>query len=546
MKQFELPTIGLLTEGKLALTRFLTKEKIKERLLRFKQSFRTSHTTRGFCALGFFTALLISITASHIGFVYHTSINGQVVGYVTSTCKIHQAMSTAEARASDILKENYSFNKPVVTTFAIAKSDKCISTSELENAITDQIDEISNLAILSINGVEIGGMESATEVQSVLNQIKSNLTTSLSNPDNADISFQQKVLIQYKAAPTQVKMTGKELFNLLSPGNTTVVYTVPENATVSQVLQETGATLESLSYLNPRVDFTGQTGSTSSNTTATDMAFSSNAKDVSLNNINTLKLAAVSAKSDTVSHVQTLSDTSESSSENSKTPLTGGMQLTIPNTANSILTVQAIEIESRTEEIPYSTVTKENDQLAKGTENVAQEGVTGSKNVTEQVCYVNGIRQFSTVVNSEVTAQPQEEIVEIGTKVDPTVGTGIMIRPFAAGVVTSDYGYRNGGEFHTGVDFAGSAGSNVVAADNGTVIWAGWKGNYGKCVMIDHGNGLVTLYGHNSELEVSVGDVVTQGTVIAKVGSTGRSTGPHCHFEVRLDGKVQNPWNYIS
>ena len=237
------------------------------------------------------------------------------------------------------------------------------------------------------------------------------------------------------------------------------------------------------------------------------------------------------------------------------------MVLSVPNLSNSILTVQTTDVEHRTEEIPYETVTKENDQLPVGTQNVVQIGVAGSRDITEQVVYVNGIRQSSTELENKVAKEPVQEIIEVGTKpiatvtastasysysgVGTTTGTGTMIRPFAAGRVTSNYGYR-GSEFHTGVDFAGPAGSNVVAADSGTVIWAGPKGNYGNCVMISHGNGLVTLYAHNSELEVSAGDAVSQGTVIAKVGSTGRSTGPHCHFEVRLYGQIQSPWNYIQ
>ena len=92
-----------------------------------------------------------------------------------------------------------------------------------------------------------------------------------------------------------------------------------------------------------------------------------------------------------------------------------------------------------------------------------------------------------------------------------------------------------------GVDY----GTPIQAADSGTVITADWLGGYGYCVMIDHGGGLVSLYAHNSSLTVSEGQYVSQGTVVAYAGSTGYSTGPHCHFEVRLHGDVTDPLNYL-
>ena len=89
------------------------------------------------------------------------------------------------------------------------------------------------------------------------------------------------------------------------------------------------------------------------------------------------------------------------------------------------------------------------------------------------------------------------------------------------------------------------SGTPVKAADTGTVIYSGWMGGYGYAVMINHGNGLVTIYGHNSRLLVSEGQSVTQGDVIARSGSTGWSTGPHVHFEARLHGEVVDPLNYL-
>ena len=99
--------------------------------------------------------------------------------------------------------------------------------------------------------------------------------------------------------------------------------------------------------------------------------------------------------------------------------------------------------------------------------------------------------------------------------------------------------------FRSGMDIACDYGTRIVAADSGTVIYSGWMGGYGYAVMIDHGGGLVTIYGHNQELTVNEGQAVNKGQLIAYAGSTGWSTGPHCHFEVRLHGEVTEPLNYL-
>ena len=128
-------------------------------------------------------------------------------------------------------------------------------------------------------------------------------------------------------------------------------------------------------------------------------------------------------------------------------------------------------------------------------------------------------------------------------------GSGAMIWPLN-GPITSEFGWRTHPIFgtqryHSGLDIGGDYGLPIVAAASGTVIHAGWISGYGYTVIIDHGGGITTLYGHNESLLVGEGESVSQGQTIALCGSTGNSTGPHCHFEVRENGEPVSPYSYL-
>lgn len=154
---------------------------------------------------------------------------------------------------------------------------------------------------------------------------------------------------------------------------------------------------------------------------------------------------------------------------------------------------------------------------------------------------IEDLEAQSAELAARIRAAQQQQSSE-ATTVDVS-GSGVLSWP-VAGAVTSGFGYR-WGRMHEGVDIAVGQGTPVQAAGAGTVIYAGWLGGYGNLVVVDHGNGLSTAYAHNSSLASAVGQSVTAGQVIAYSGSTGHSTGPHVHFEVRANGSAVDPLGYL-
>ena len=165
-----------------------------------------------------------------------------------------------------------------------------------------------------------------------------------------------------------------------------------------------------------------------------------------------------------------------------------------------------------------------------------------SKNVS-----FNSGGPFSNAPGSE-DAEIERQLAVIRSTGDPAFIPSIWAH---MGKINNEFGFRRnpfGGrtyEFHAGMDIDGERGDLVVAPAGGTVTEAGWKGGYGNMVEIDHGNGLKTRYGHLSKLNVEVGDQVTRGALIAFVGSTGRSTGPHLHYELRVNDQPVNPRHFL-
>lgn len=188
----------------------------------------------------------------------------------------------------------------------------------------------------------------------------------------------------------------------------------------------------------------------------------------------------------------------------------------------------------------------EDDDMYIGDTEVIQEAAPGTRNVTAVVTFHNGVEQGREILNQEILEAAVPQIVKTGTKARPT-----YIRPISNGTQTSSFGYRSqptagASTYHQGVDWGTPIGTAVKASRAGTVTSAGWMSGYGYCVIISHGDGVETRYGHLSSVNVYAGQTVNQGDKIALSGNTGVSTGPHLHFEIRINGTAVNPLDYLN
>ncbi|MDO4176257.1 MAG: peptidoglycan DD-metalloendopeptidase family protein [Bacillota bacterium] len=223
-----------------------------------------------------------------------------------------------------------------------------------------------------------------------------------------------------------------------------------------------------------------------------------------------------------------------------------GSTLLIHETA-PLMTVQITEERTYVEKTPYETIKKKDKDLYEGYTEVDQKGHKGLSQLTDETVSINGTVVETTNLKNKVEQEPVEKIVRVGTKErPPTVGSGTYIWPANPGTytVTSEFKWRWGRQ-HQGIDMGCATGNDVLAADGGTVVHAGWMGGYGNLVIIDHQNGIKTYYAHNSSIIVSVGDKVFQGQHIAEAGNTGNSFGSHIHFGVMDHGTFKNPRNYL-
>ncbi len=229
--------------------------------------------------------------------------------------------------------------------------------------------------------------------------------------------------------------------------------------------------------------------------------------------------------------------------ENSIIHVDDELIITVPEPELSVIwTEQQYYEENYDAEIIYV----DNDDWYTTQQVTLQEPVQGYRKVVAEIIYRNDVEEGRVILKEEIVVEAVPKIVERGTRIPPT-----YIRPIAGGRLTSTFGYRTAptkgaSSNHKGVDWSVPTGTSVVASSSGTVVKAGWASGYGYVVYINHADGRQTRYAHLSKVLVSVGQYVTQGQQIARSGNTGRSTGPHLHFEMLIGGTHVNPLSYLQ
>ena len=416
---------------------------------------------------------------------YVVSVDGVTLGVVSEPEVFEGAMERVEERASDILGYDYTLDSAVAYDFALTEKDKLSNVGDFETYLFDQIGEVMKSYVLKVNGEFIGAAGDEAALTAMLDAIKAPYV----NESTTSADFVESVSISRQYTPSDVEQDLSAMEARLTENtNGQTTYEVQKGDTFMQIAYDNDMSLSELEALNPGVD---------------------------INNIYIGQILNV--------------------------------REVIP-----FLSVQTTETITYQEAIASPVEEVEDDSMYQGETKVLDPGSEGLAEVTADVTYVNGNERERTVTNTVTLTEPTTKVIAVGTKERPSwLPNGYFIWP-VYGNITSYFGYRyifGSYSYHSGIDIAAPYGTGIQAADGGTVIWSGtgtgsnWS--YGNYVIIDHGNGYQTYYAHCSSLLVSVGDKVYQGQTIARVGSTGRSTGNHCHFQVKINGTTVNPLSYL-
>ncbi len=433
-------------------------------------------------ALSVCAAALISSTYSP---AYRLTVDGVDLGLISDRAAVAAAVERVETRASDILGHDYTLDSELAYSFEMAPDAETVPVSRVEAYLFNQIGEVMKTSVLTVNGQVLGAADDAAALDAMLDAIKAPYV----NENTVSAEFVEPLTVTREYTSTTALRDISEMRDILTSNTLEQVdYQVQRGDTFSGIANSRGLRVSELQLLNPDVD------------------------------INKLMIGQTLVVSQAVPYL-------------------------------SVRTVDHVTYDGplafEVEEVP-------DDSLYQGSSKVLTPGVEGTATFTADVVNLNGVEQERTIISTDVHTQPVTQVVAVGTKPRPkTMATGHFIWPLY-GHITSGYGSRyifGSYRFHSGLDIASSYGTSIVAADGGRVTFAGtgsgstWS--YGKYVVIDHENGLQTIYAHCSSLCVSAGQRVYQGQVVARVGSTGRSTGNHCHFQVKRSGSTVNPYNYL-
>ena len=416
---------------------------------------------------------------------YAVTVDGEPVGVVADQSVVDRAIQTVEAQGTRLLGYDYQVDGQVDYDFTLTLKSQLSDQRTIQNYFYEQLNQVSDQVKsyeVMVDGRSVGVVKDLEGLGDMLDELKAQYTTE----NTVQTGFVENLQV-HPVYAVENQMTVGEMEEALT-ANTTgdTTYTVEKGDTFNAIAYANDMSVSDLTALNPDVD------------------------------INRLMVGDVL-------NVKEL----------------------IP-----VLSVQTQdhEVYAQTIECPVEEV--EDSSMYIGDTKVLTQGEEGEARVEADVVYVNGVEQERTIISSTTVREPTTTVMAVGTKEKPkTASKGYFIWPTSSHRINSYFGGRNlwgSYDYHSGLDIHASYGEQIKAADGGTVTFAGWRGSYGNLVIITHDNGIQTYYAHNSSFLVSAGEKVYQGQPIARAGSTGNSSGPHCHFEVRVGGSAVNPLNYLS
>ena len=414
-----------------------------------------------------------------------TVYDGKDLGVVSSRQAVALAVTEVEGITRETLQDSsYKVDQSLLETkTGVFLRKEVASEEDFRDELTDELGLVEDAYVLYVDGEKVV----ATTFPGALDDILAQLKLGYQTEDTVDAYFVEDVEIGLEYVDTSYILNLgyiAEILNATREGE--VTYTVKSGDSYYSIAGEYGISVDTLMKMNPGYD---------------------------------PKILRV------------------------------GDVLTISN-AVPYLTVVNVERQCYVQDVPYPVEYTDDASMYQGEYKVTSPGVYGKADVTANVTYINGTETEREIVASVTLSQPVTEQQLRGTKERPSwYPTGSFGWP-CNGIITSYFGRRNTGirgasTYHEAIDIANGYGTPIYASDGGTVIYSGWMGGYGYLVKIDHGNGYVTYYGHNSSLLVSVGEHVHKGQQIARMGSTGISSGNHCDFRIQLNGTFLNPLNYL-
>ena len=519
-------------------------QRMRRRLDLFRQKKEeqsVSHPLRAclpfLCATG--VLMTTVVTAASCTLCYRVDAQGQSLAFFHDVATYDAAVSQAETRASKILETQYSLNQDLSVRATLAPKDQIESLSGVTGSLMESIPELEHVYTLSVDGTMVGAAQDPSVITQALNLVKERYTT----PETRSLHIDSQVDIRYQYLPADTgESTAEEMAAaLLAQSPRTFSYTTQPGDTMESVTALFSMTEERFRELNPDLPLEPAPPTASS---PLDELPDNEAADAQVSAAE--EPSPDSAEADSQADENVI-DLEALLGDQLQTPLEAGLTITIEQSC-PLLVVSTVEEMNLTREILPDLETQEDDTMFQGQQRIIQEGEAGQSSVLSRVVKRCGVPVASNDLSAVTLSEATPLIVGTGTKAMPELPDGCLFLWPVQGPITSEFGYRfifGENNFHRGLDIAAAAGTAINAAADGTVIFSGEKGTYGNLVILSHGNGFLTYYAHCSKLLVQVGDSVTQGQPIAAVGSTGRSTGPHCHFEVRYQNNPIDPLFYL-